>query len=79
LTDLFNNVIESPGENIPDDLLYFNVPVCDLDGLGELDYHNCKEAGSTDKYVKDCVLLIIALNCKKLKLGDSEWPYVYDV
>ncbi|RYP05273.1 hypothetical protein DL764_003934 [Monosporascus ibericus] len=79
LESLFQGVIEDPSDDILRDLTYFNVPVCDLDMLGDLDFHNCREAGSSEFYTKSCLGLIFALNCQKLKIGGSEWPYKYDI
>ena len=79
LESLFQDVIENPSDDVPQDLTYFNVPVCDLDSLGDLDFHNCVEAGVSELYTKQCLGLIFAINCQKLKIGDSEWPYRYDI
>jgi len=79
LKSLFQKVIDNPSDDIPRDLTYFNVPVCDLDSLGDLDFHNCRQAGGSDRYTQQCLGLIFAINCQKLKIGDSEWPYRYDI
>jgi hypothetical protein len=79
LKSLFQRVIDNPSDNIPGDLTYFNVPVCDLDSLGDLDFHNCIRAGGSDQYTQQCLGLIFAINCQKLKIGDAEWPYRYDI
>jgi hypothetical protein len=74
LESLFQGFIDKPGDDL--DLTYFNVPVCDLDTLGDVfgDY-NCGDINPSERGRKYCVVRSISSACRRLKIGDSEWPY----
>src|SRR5687768_7214054 len=75
---IFKGLAENPtNNNILDDILIFNIPVCDLDLLPNI-YHreDCRSMTNMGPATaSECVHYIIADNCKKLRLGDSQWPY----
>ncbi|ROT40792.1 hypothetical protein SODALDRAFT_105095 [Sodiomyces alkalinus F11] len=77
---LVDDVTNSPGENIADFLPLFNIPVCDLDKLPDLvpQYSFCRMLHLDDDYSNRCIQKIMSDNCKRLPLGGSQWPYVYD-
>lgn len=78
LSSLFQDVIDNPGSSVLDDLKYFNIPVCDLDSLGDLYVPgNCEFPEAGPDLPKKCVAVIVADSCSKLRLGESEWPYHY--
>lgn len=75
---IFKELAENPtNNNILDDILIFNIPVCDLNLLPDIhlreDCESMKNMGPAT--ASECIHYIIADNCKRLRLGDSQWPY----
>lgn len=62
---LFDKLKDHPGDNLIDQFVYVNVPVCDLDQVVN--------------FIKGKKSLIwhLCVNCAQLKLGNSKWPYKY--
>ena len=80
---IFHRAIEAAdgdGEKFRDALLYFNIPVCDLD------HDSVKDEIPDDldcgQYIgrQACMVTQIAKFCMGMKIdgSDSEWPYAWD-
>lgn len=81
LTGLFTGLAEDPGQNakkLLEQLIYFNVPVCDLDLVADqYESDKCIKRGGADGWKARCVMDLVSRNCMKLSLGGDEWPYRY--
>lgn len=65
---MFDLLKDNPKASLLDELIYVNVPICDLDSLDDkIEFGKGKSA-----------LWHVSINCAKVTLGDSEWPYKYD-
>lgn len=64
LQDMIDNAPDKP----TDQLLRFNMPVCDLDNVKDIEYGQCDT-------IFDCLEDIMIRNCPKLKLNDVSFPY----
>lgn len=87
-----NIIKDSSGDiaHILEDLLVFNVPVCDLDLISEDDfkypklgqnlyYNDYRYDVENANMVGICLLAIFSRNCAQLPpLEDSKWPYTID-
>lgn len=59
-------------------LRFFNVPVCDLDGVGSFDMpNNCEPVSGRlhNDYKKECAIALMSTGCTKVKLDGQSWPY----
>ena len=81
LPDMFQDVVENPGPSgdISDDLLFFNVPVCDLDTIEDLSFGKCGNDRG-DKFFSRCITQYVSWWCSRMKIegSDAEWPYQLD-
>ena len=76
----FNDIVDNPsgnlGQDLRDDLVYFNIPVCDLDEL-ELEGW-CEYTVEFQDDMKACVVDFVSRNCVKMRIGGAEWPYEFE-
>lgn len=81
LTGLFGGLAKDPGQDakkILEQLIYFNVPVCDLDLVrDQYESDKCIKRAGADDWKARCVMDLISRNCMKLSLDGEEWPYRY--
>lgn len=77
---ILDSITNNPSENLADFLPLFNIPVCDLDKLSDLVPQTgfCQMLHTDNDYSNRCIQKIISDNCRRLPLGGSQWPYVYD-
>lgn len=82
LEGLFTGLAKDPGqdaEKLIEQLIYFNVPVCDLDLVADqYESDDCIKRGGGDSWDARCVMDLISRNCMKLSLDGKEWPYRYN-
>lgn len=71
---MFEDLLKNPSDDVIRDLTYFNVPVCDLDKLGDFGPGKCTKGYAYD----EDVILVFSQECIKSKIGDSEWPYKWN-
>ena len=81
LDDMFTDVVENPGPNndLTEDLLFFNTPVCDLDTIDKLEWDRCgNELG--EKFFSRCITQYLAYWCSSMRIdgSDEEFPYQLD-
>lgn len=87
LGEHFKRAVENPAgdEFAPDDFIYFNVPVCDLDAIeGGAEMKGC----ATTEYLpissfKNCFIEFLSHNCARLRYSGEpdgeEWPYQWEL
>lgn len=78
---IVDSITKNPSEKIADYMPIFNIPFCDLDKVTDFEFSggNCEKMSTpTDPTIaRVCLHRMLSINCKKLVLGNSDWPYTY--
>lgn len=75
---LLDDMLEDPEGRDQDDFLYFNVPVCDLDKVKDIEGGFCDKPTSGCHYdynVRASIVTFVTRHCASLELGGEKWPY----
>lgn len=77
----FKSLIDDPGKRDKSDYIYFNVPICDLDALDNINFDDdsfCKKFDTSLEGTRSCITLLAARECAaQMTLNGSKWPYYF--
>jgi hypothetical protein len=78
---ILDNMARDPGNTLPiDQLLFVNIPVCDLTDL-DLTYQKglCSISSNPPAYYAYCLAYLLRDACVKYSIDGNKWPYEHDV